>query len=201
MTGSGMDVVRKSACHGFVKRECSIRYDRRDAQVEAFLGQIMPFAFNWAPKGTALAQGQLLPINQNQALFALLGTTYGGDGRSTFALPNLGGRAINGAGMDVSPQPYLGTVGGTANETLTVAQMPQHTHQMNVATSVASGASPAGALPGAASAAIFGAPANLVPLGAAPPSQVGGNQAHSNMQPSLVINYTIVIAGIYPSRG
>lgn len=169
--------------------------------MEAFLGQIMPFAFNWAPRDTAFAQGQLLPINQNQALFALLGTTYGGDGRSTFALPNLGGRAIIGAGMGASPEPYLGTVGGTVSETLTVAQMPQHTHQVNVATSVASGASPAGALPGAASAAVFGPPTNLVPLGAAPSSQIGGNQAHSNMQPSLVINYTIVIAGIFPQRG
>lgn len=169
--------------------------------MDYYMGQIMPVAFDWAPKSTAMAQGQLLPIAQNQALFSLLGTTYGGNGQTTFGLPNLSGRAITGAGMGFSQEPTLGTVAGTVNETLTVQQMPQHLHQVNVATSVASGASPAGALPGAASTTIYGAPANLVPLGAAPSSPAGGNQPHLNMQPSLVINYTIVIAGIFPSRG
>ena len=169
--------------------------------MDYFLGQLMPVAFNWAPKGTALAQGQLLPIAQNPALFSLLGTTYGGNGQTTFGLPNLSGRAITGAGMGASQEPTLGTVAGTVSEALTVQQLPQHLHQVNVATSVASGASPAGALPGAASATVYGAAANLVALNAAPSSQAGGNQPHLNMQPSLVINYTIVITGIFPSRG
>ncbi|MET4729550.1 microcystin-dependent protein [Lysobacter enzymogenes] len=173
---------------------------------EFFLGQVNTFGFNFAPKGFAMCNGQLLPIAQNQALFSLLGTMYGGNGVTTFALPNLQGRTPVGAGNSVdpgwNPSPYTqGEIGGVENVTLLLTQLPSHTHQMAGSTATATTRSPRDALYAKDASAIYantGGP--QVPLGAATVSNVGGTQPHSNIQPYLAINFCIALVGIYPSR-
>jgi len=162
---------------------------------EPYLGQITMVAFNFAPKGYALCNGQLLPINQNQALFSLLGTTYGGNGTTTFALPNLQGATPlhQGSGF------VLGQVGGEATHTLTQSEMASHTHQLKGDPAAATAPSPSGNVWAASTASPYGStPSTAMNLAAI--GDAGGSQPHDNFQPYLVINFVIALQGIFPSR-
>ena len=164
---------------------------------EPFLSEIRIFSFKFAPKGWALCNGQLLPINQNQALFALLGTTFGGDGRVTFALPNLQARTP----IHVGNGHPLGENGGAQTHTLSVAELPSHTHAVRAVGTQATTAAPnANMLATAKGGAVYAAPANPAPLSPAAIANVGGGQAHPNMQPFLALNFCIALQGIFPSR-
>ncbi|UHQ25055.1 tail fiber protein [Lysobacter sp. 5GHs7-4] len=171
---------------------------------EVFLGQIMLTGFPFAPKGFALCNGQLLAIAQNQALFSLLGTMYGGNGTTNFALPNMQSRTPTGAGNSVdpgwNPTPYTqGETGGVENVTLLTSQMPGHNHLVNGTNVAGALRNPTSGLYGTNSTNIFGPGTGaLVPLQGVGPA--GGNQPHPNMQPYTVINFVIALAGIYPSR-
>lgn len=168
--------------------------------MDYFMGMVMPCAFNFAPKGFALTNGQLLPVNQNQALYSLLGTQFGGNGIQNFALPNLQGRTIVGYGNAGSAMP-MGTTGGEELHTLIASEMPYHNHGMLSASAGSSTSDPTGNSPGAtASDAIYGPAGALTTLGGAPMGLSGGSQPHNNMQPFSVINFTIALTGIYPSR-
>jgi microcystin-dependent protein len=162
---------------------------------EPFLSEIKIISWNYAPKGWAFCNGSLLPINQNQALFSLLGTTYGGDGRTTFALPNLQGRvpAHQGDGL------FLGQQDGEQSHTLNMSEVPTHNHLWNVTTTAGSNVSPTGSVLGAAT--IYnGTASNLVPMFPGQLGNVGGSQPHENMQPYLVLNFIIALQGIFPSQ-
>jgi microcystin-dependent protein len=164
---------------------------------EPFLSEIRIFSFDFAPKGWAMCNGQLLPINQNQPLFSLLGTTFGGDGRVNFALPDQRGRVPIHAGGGFA----LGQRGGEDAHTLTQAEMPQHQHTvMSNNAGAGSAANPAGKILGPVNN-LYG-PANTqpqTPMNALTISNVGGSQAHSNQQPYLVLNFCIALLGIFPS--
>lgn len=166
-----------------------------------FIGDIRMFAGNFAPRGWLFCNGQLLPINQNQALFALLGTTYGGNGTTTFQLPNLQGRVPvddgNGAGL---PPVALGQAGGAENVTLTVAQMPVHTHQLNALSSAGTQAGPGGGVWASASPGRYSAGAPNVQMNPAAVGLAGSSQPHSNMIPYLAVSFIIALQGIFPSR-
>ena len=165
--------------------------------MDPFLGQIILFAGNFAPRGWALCDGQLLAIASNTALFSILGTTYGGDGRTTFALPDLRGRIPIHEGHGPGLSNYaLGQKGGAENVTLTVAQLPNHNHSLAMngegASTKQAGYLAAGEIYG--ETADKSAPANTI-------SNAGGNQPVSNIQPYLAVNYIIALQGIFPSRG
>ena len=164
---------------------------------EPFLSEIRIFSFNFAPRGWALCNGQLLPINQNQALFALLGTTYGGDGQVNFALPDLRARLP----IHVGNGHTLGERGGEASHTLGISELPTHTHTLQGSANTASSTSPAnGNAYAVALRPAYLAPATgSVALSAAAISSVGGSQAHQNTQPSLGLNFCIALQGIFPS--
>ena len=163
---------------------------------EPFLSEVRMMSFVFAPKGWALCNGQLLPINQNQGLFSLLGTTFGGDGRVNFALPDLRGRTP----IHVGSGHTLGERGGEQAHTLSIAELPTHTHVMNAASADGTQVVPATAfLAKAAPANPYLAPANLGALNAASVANVGGSQAHLNMQPFLTISFCIALQGIFPS--
>lgn len=170
---------------------------------EPFLGEIRPFAFNFAPQGWAQCAGQLLPIAQNTALFAILGTTYGGDGRVTFALPDLRDRLPIHAGTGAGLTPRVpGETGGSASVTLTVSQLPTHTH----GTLAQGNAGDSGDAPGHYWAADAGGDPIYAPIAGAllaadALAPVGGGQPHDNLQPSLAVNFCIALQGIFPSRG
>ena len=166
-----------------------------------YLSQINLLAFGFAPKGWALCNGQLLPINQNQALFSLLGTQYGGDGRVNFALPDLRGRTP----MHRSDPGLQGQPVGAESVTLSQNQLPQHTHALRADADLANANLPANALPAArprGGVAMYGAPGGTtaVPMNPASLSGSGGNQPHDNMQPYLAMNFAIALVGIFPSR-
>lgn len=171
---------------------------------EPFLGQIMIIGFNFAPRGWAYCDGQILPINQNQSLYSLLGTTYGGDGRTTFALPDLRSRTPVHKGEGIS----LGQKSGVETVTLTTSEMAAHTHAIKGTTATADkGAVGANADRGYATSAqtepndiIYSSAANLVSLGAGILPNAGGSQAHDNMQPFLTLGYVIALQGLFPSR-
>ena len=162
---------------------------------EPFLGEIRIMTYDFAPKGWALCDGQLLPINQNQALFSLLGTTFGGDGRTTFALPDLQARTPIHAGAGH----ILGEVGGEASHTLALAELPQHTHVLSGATSGNGTANPAGAFIGPANN-LYHAPGGSSPMSPSSISTVGSGQPHENRQPYLTLTLCIALQGIFPSR-
>ena len=176
------------------------------AQQEGFIGEIKMFGGNFAPRGWALCDGQLLSISQNSALFSILGTTYGGDGRTNFALPDLRGRVPihAGTGPGLSPK-HLGQKGGTETVVLALVQMPAHNHtvQLKADSMVATSHRPQDGLPArnAAGTPQYGENANstlnntAVSIGNA-----GGGQAHPNMQPYGTVNYIICLVGIFPSR-
>lgn len=163
--------------------------------MEPFLGQIQLFGFNFAPRGWAFCNGQLLSISQNNALFALLGTIYGGDGRTTFALPDLQGRTVVGFGQGPGLSNYrIGQKGGQEIVTLNVNEIPSHTHltTTTVGTGVPPSSSEIISLQGAASKIDSHA---VVVNGA-----TGGSQGHNNIQPYCALNYAIALQGIFPSR-
>jgi microcystin-dependent protein len=170
-----------------------------------YLGEIRMFAGNFAIAGWALCNGQLLSISQNTALFAILGTTYGGDGVSTFALPDLRGRVpIHvGQGVGLSNAYILGQETGVESVTLTASQMPVHTHLVQCNTGGGNQASPAGNLPAVESTGTSLDYSNAPPNGAmssAMNASTGGSQPHSNIQPVLCVNFLIALEGIFPSR-
>ena len=168
---------------------------------EQFIGEIKMFGGNFAPRGFAVCNGQLLPIAQNTALFSLLGTTYGGNGTTTFALPNLQGRVPlhQGQGPGLSPR-TMGESFGSQAVTLTGAQMPMHSHAQRASTSAASStAGPSGA-PAASTTSIYGSGSPQVAMAAAAVGVAGGSQPHDNMAPYTVLNFIIALQGIFPSR-
>jgi microcystin-dependent protein len=164
---------------------------------EPFLSEIRLMSFVFAPKGWALCNGQLLPINQNQALFSLLGTTFGGDGRVNFALPDLRGRTP----IHVGSGHTLGERGGEQAHTLSIAELPEHVHVANATTAVATTNTPANnLLLGQSTAAdLYAAANNLQAMSPAAIANTGGSQAHLNMQPFLTLNFCIALQGIFPS--
>jgi microcystin-dependent protein len=171
---------------------------------EPFIGEIRPFGFNFPPRNWALCNGQLLPIAQNQALFALLGTTYGGDGSTTFALPDLRGRVpVHAGSSSAAGTVNLGEQSGVENVTLTTQQLPSHGHGVAASADLAAATSPAAAVTGAKprfGADIYAAAGNPVALSNTAVGNAGGSQPHNNMQPSLTINFCICLIGIFPSR-
>jgi microcystin-dependent protein len=179
--------------------------------MQPFLGQITLYPYNFAPNGWMFCQGQILPISQFAALFSLLGTQFGGNGTSNFALPDLRGRVPNGQGQGPGLSAYtIGDVQGDENVTLTSATSPPHTHGLTAFTTSATSNSPSGALPaqghgsgrgGGFAVNTYTAPGTAVSLA---PGQVGpvtgGGAAHNNLQPYLTLNWCIALTGIYPSR-
>ena len=165
---------------------------------EPYLSEIRLVSFSFPPRGWAFCNGQLLPINQNQALFSLLGTTYGGDGRVNFALPDLRGRVPVHMGDGFT----LGERGGEPSHTLTITEMPQHVHPVNATTAGATTATPSNAVMLATSngASAYQTPQNLVAMDPTASSMVGGGQPHENQQPYLVLAFCIALVGIFPSR-
>lgn len=167
---------------------------------EPFLSEIRITSFSFAPRGWALCDGQLLPINQNQALFSLLGTTFGGDGRVNFALPDLRGRVP----IHVGAGHTLGERGGEQAHTLSIAEIPQHAHVLSASSAAGNAVNPrplsGGTLlakdPGNAYAP---APQNLTSFNTASVTNTGGSQAHLNMQPFLALTFSIALQGIFPS--
>ena len=162
---------------------------------EPFLSEIRMMSFVFAPKGWALCNGQLLPINQNQALFALLGTTFGGDGRVNFALPDLQGRAP----IHVGSGHALGELGGEQAHTLSISELPTHTHVFNASQSNANQPLPTNNMFGTSNN-MYAAATNPVAINAGTIPNVGGSQAHLNMQPFLTLNFAIALQGIFPSQ-
>lgn len=167
---------------------------------EPFLAEIIIVGFNFAPRGFAFCDGQILPINQNQALFSLLGTTYGGDGRTSFALPGLRGRSpIHfGTGVGLTPRP-LGQKAGEENHTLLIGEIPQHTHVAQASSSNADAPIPTGLVLGAVNN-MYHTVENMVTLQAGTLANTGSSQGHDNMQPWLALNFCIALAGLFPSR-
>ena len=162
-----------------------------------FLGEIKVISWNFPPKGWSFCNGQLLPINQNQALFSLLGTTYGGDGRVNFGLPNFQGRTPVHVGGGFTQ----GQAGGETSHTLVQSEMPQHTHTAQVQAANATTGTPNGnLLAGVPSIAYSNSLTNLTTLVPGTISNAGGSQPHANQQPYLVLNFIIALQGIFPSR-
>ena len=173
--------------------------------MDAYIGQIIIFAGNFAPKGWAMCNGQLMSIQQNAALFSILGTYYGGNGTSTFGLPDLRGRAPISMGQGPGLPDYaLGEMGGVNNVSLTLAQMPAHTHTFNADANSAATTDPTNAYMGNIGAgntpAIYSTNNPNVAMGAQSIAPAGGNLPVSIMQPYLAVNYIICLAGIFPSR-
>ncbi len=169
---------------------------------EPFIAEIRLVAYDFPMRGWALCNGQVLPIAQNQALFAILGTTYGGNGQTTFALPNLQARAPVGAGQGPGLSDYaLGQSSGQAAVTLGSAELPPHTHDLKAtaATTGRTGTPEPRVQLGTASSAAYGAATNLAPMAADALAAVGGSP-HENRQPYLGLQYVIALVGIFPSR-
>jgi microcystin-dependent protein len=166
---------------------------------EPFLSEIRLMSFSFAPKGWALCNGQLLPINQNQALFVLLGTTFGGDGRVNFALPDMRGRVPTHVGDGLT----LGQRGGEESHTLSVAEMPQHLHAASATSAVATigTGGPGLMLSQSTPQSMYGSAAGqMAPMATSSVANVGGSQPHTNMQPFLILSYCIALQGIFPSQ-
>lgn len=164
---------------------------------EPFLAEIRIVGFNFAPRGWAFCDGQILPINQNQALFSLLGTTYGGDGRTSFGLPELRGRTPLHPGDGIT----LGAKSGEETHTLSTAEIPQHSHAMQGSGDAATTNTPGNSQVFArATQSTYHTPGANVGAVAGTVSNTGGGQAHNNMQPSLAVNFCIALQGLFPSR-
>jgi microcystin-dependent protein len=172
--------------------------------MDPFVAEIRIFPFNFAPRGWAFCDGQLLPISQNTALFSLLGTTYGGDGKSTFALPNFQGNAPmhpgQGPGLSLHD---LGETGGSETVSLLESEIPSHSHGLMASTQPGEDASPAGeALARSVGASLYQSVTNtnVVQLSSSALAPAGGDQPHNNMQPYLTLNFCIALQGVYPPR-
>ena len=162
---------------------------------EPFLSEIRMMSFSFPPKGWALCNGQLLPINQNQALFSLLGTTYGGDGRTNFALPNLQGRTP----IHVSASHVLGELGGEEGHVLIASELPVHKHTFKASPAAGDTASPADKALASVDTE-YGAVSRMTALHPSTISPVGNSQPHENMQPFIVLSFIIALQGIFPSQ-
>jgi microcystin-dependent protein len=168
---------------------------------EPFLAEVRIVAFNFAPRGWAFCDGQILPINQNQNLYSLLGTTYGGDGRTSFALPDLRGRVpihvgrSNGGGNHT-----LGQRNGEETHTLSAGEMPQHKHPLQATNDAGTATAPQGDVLAEASLPVYDSFASATAMGSGSVANTGGGQAHNNMQPTLVLNFCIALQGLPPSR-
>ncbi len=169
---------------------------------EPYLGQIAIVSFEFAPQGWALCQGQLLPINQYAALFDLIGTTYGGDGQTNFALPDLRGRVPISQGAGPGLQDYvLGQVGGEEQVSLTIAQIPAHTHPLLGQSALGSSANPTGNIWAAQSRlSVYSSTVPDSPMGSGAIGTAGGGLPHDNRSPYVTINYIIALVGIFPSQ-
>ena len=173
---------------------------------EPFLAEVRLVGFNFAPRGWAFCDGQILPINQNQSLYSLLGTTYGGDGRTSFALPDMRGRTpIHVGRSDGGDDHRLGQKSGEETHTLSAAEMPQHDHGFQATNNPASAAQPEGNVPAQAPLGVAEVYRTLsgsaqVNLGAGAIANAGGGQAHNNMQPYLAVYFCIALQGLFPSR-
>lgn len=166
---------------------------------EPFLGEIRIFGFDYPPKGWAFCDGAFLPINQNQPLFALLGTRFGGNGQTNFALPDLRGRAAIHAGNGFG----LGTSGGEEAHTITVSELPMHTHFVSAQNVTATTPDPTNGLLAASSSAVgsvYGDASQLVAMSPLAVTSVGGSQPHLNMQPYLSLNFCMAMQGLFPSQ-
>lgn len=168
---------------------------------EPFVAEIRIFAGNFAPTGWAACDGQLMPISQNTALFSLLGTTYGGDGRSTFALPDLQGRAPMQPGQGPGrPDRQLGESGGADSVTLGDVAMPAHTHAFFASSAVAATKDPQGNLFARSNEDAYAQSGTLFTMSTQVLSESGGGQPHNNLQPYLVLNFIIALQGVFPPR-
>ncbi len=168
---------------------------------EPFIGMIVGFGGNFAPRGWALCQGQLMSIAQNTALFSILGTTYGGNGQSTFALPDLRGRYPMQQGTGPGLSPYvLGEQGGVETVTLITTQMPMHNHLINASTEDAGAKNPNGQVLATTTASAYVATPIDTTMNPQSIGLAGGSQPHENMSPFLAINFLIALEGIFPSR-
>jgi microcystin-dependent protein len=163
---------------------------------EAFMGEIRIMSFNFPPRNWALCNGQFLPINQNQALFSLLGTQYGGNGQTTFALPDLRGRVPLHFGQSYG----IGQTGGEASHTVSQSEMPQHAHFLMGTTGAADQTSPAGNSFARPASYVYKPPQQPIAMSPAAVTNVGGSQPHENRQPFTVLSYCICLIGIFPSR-
>jgi microcystin-dependent protein len=163
---------------------------------EPFVAELRMMSFGYAPRGWAMCNGQFLPINQNQALFSLLGTTFGGNGQTTFALPDLRGQTP----IHVGNGHTLGEKGGAQAVTLSIAELPTHVHTLNASSVAATAVVPTNALVLAQGAfEIYRGASSLTAMKAGTVGNTGGSQAHLNMQPFLTINICIALQGIFPS--
>ncbi|HMJ08910.1 MAG TPA: tail fiber protein [Pyrinomonadaceae bacterium] len=160
-----------------------------------FIAEIKIVSFNFAPRGWAMCNGQFLPINQNQALFSLLGTSFGGNGQTTFALPDMRGRAPLHIGANV-----VGQKSGEEFHTVNTSEMPAHNHFVQASNSTGDTNLPGGSILANSPAKMYQPPVNLTTLDPTSISNVGGSQAHENRQPFLVLNFVIALVGIFPSR-
>ena len=163
---------------------------------EPFLSEVRIFSFGFAPKGWTLCNGQTLPINQNQALFSLLGTTYGGNGQTTFQLPNLQGRVA----MHTGSGHVLGEIGGEQAHTLAITELPAHAHPVNTSTTTADQTYAPNNLWAAGGSSAGFHQASNASMNPALVIPVGGSQAHVNMSPFLTLNFCIALQGIFPSQ-
>jgi microcystin-dependent protein len=170
--------------------------------MQPYLGQLMLVSFNFAPKTWLICQGQILPINVNQALFALLGTTFGGDGRTTFGLPDLRGRTVLSSGQGQGLNLYtLGQKGGEELHTLVMQEIPNHNHFVNATNDPQNTLNPsANASFATASQQIYSTAAPATPMAAGMVGTYGGGQGHENRQPFLALNWIIALSGIFPSQ-
>lgn len=169
---------------------------------EPYVGEIRIFAGNFAPVGHAFCDGQLLAVSQNDALFSLLGTLYGGDGRTTFGLPDLRGRIPihQGAGPGLSSRP-IGQKSGTETVTVSATQLPPHSHTLMASDDPADARSPLGRITAKSTgSSLYGGTGTLQPLNGQAIGNTGGSQPHTNLMPTLCVNYIIALFGIYPSR-
>jgi microcystin-dependent protein len=168
---------------------------------QPFVGEIRIFAGNFAPNGWAFCHGQLLAISENEVLFQLIGTTYGGDGQSTFGLPDLRGRVPihQGQGPGLNNR-QLSQAGGAENVTLLASQLPMHGHTQLVSAAPALSRSPQGNLPAIAQGDLYSTGAPSIAMAASAITQTGGNQPHENMQPYLGLNFIISLFGIFPTQ-
>jgi len=167
---------------------------------EPFLAEIRMVGFNFAPRGWALCDGQILPINQNQSLYSLLGTTYGGDGRTSFALPDLRGRTPIHVGASNGTSHPQGQKGGEDTHTLTTHEIPAHQHTVMATTARADAEDPSDLLPGVAALKTYRAPQTLAHMATEAVANAGGGQSHDNMQPYLAVNFAIALQGLFPPR-